>query len=377
MKTQNSNLDVLNSNLLGEDFSYAHGKKKHKLKDFIKKEKDAIKKGIKNEKAKIKKVVKKLKDKVGSVGKKLRNKFRSILRKNIVFGIKHNVHGMAAKLYPAVASQEEIKKRRYKASYVAKSKKIYAELIDRWKGLGGDEKDMKNAITEGSSKGFLKSPYKSFSGNNSDDFYNYYSYIADKHYGADSSTDDDNTPPDTTTTTDTATTDSTDTTTTVDEVPDKGETVKAKKGFFAWLASLFHKHGAKENPYEDGTPAAATFSSNAKADAGNEPKPEEANNDAIKSIVETSKTDDAGGKTDTEKSDDSKVDETTDDGTSTEEKKASGVNVSSDKIFGFDKKKVIIGSAIGGILLITGIVIAIHASKGNKSKALAASIPTV
>lgn len=356
MPTLPNKLDLINSNLLGDDFYSSNGEvysnaRGHKLKEFFKKEKE-----------KRKKIFKKLKDKVGSDGKKFRNKFRAVLRKSVLLSINKNIHGMAAKLYPAIASDADIKKRHYKSSYVSKSKKVYNDLIDRWKFIGGDENDMKIAISEGASKSFLKSPYKSFSGNNSDEFYNYTSYI-ERLMGADGTTDSGNMPSTPDTTPDSASP-------SVDEVPDAGETVKAKKGFFAWLAGLFKKHGAKENPYEEGTPNAATFDSQAKADAGNEPKPEEADNDAMKSVLDTSKTDDAGGKTDTEKGKDTKPDDTnsstdTDGSDKDADKKSKSDTSDSGKIMGFDKKYVFIGAGV--ILLTIGTFVAIHMIKKGKA----------
>lgn len=160
----NDNLDLTNSNLLGEEFSYAlgEGEQFSYAKGFRpfggkgKKILDKAKARAKKIDANIKKKVTKLKDKLGKVGKDFRNRVRGVLRKGILKNISRNVHGMATRLYPAVAPADAISKARFKKPFVAKSKKIYSDLLSKWKKFGGEEKDLKDAIISGSSKGIFK-----------------------------------------------------------------------------------------------------------------------------------------------------------------------------------------------------------------------------
>lgn len=287
---ENNELDLTNDNLLGDEFSNAGG-----LKRFISKQKEKrhevkekIKGRVEKRKEKFKKRIKKLKEKVGKIGKRFRNRFRAILRKGILRNIKHNVHGMATRLYPAIAPASEIKNRKYKSAFATKSKAIYSDLLAKWLKMGGSEADLKNAITEGSKRRFLKLKGKSFEGNNSDDFYGYITPDVNIYYGDDGSE----------TTEESGAVNEAEGT---EEMPDQEETKKGMKGFFAWLKGLFHKHGADENPYEASTPEASTFQTDVKEDAGNEPDASEANNDVMTELDSTTSADDTGGATDTEK----------------------------------------------------------------------------
>jgi ElaB/YqjD/DUF883 family membrane-anchored ribosome-binding protein len=103
-------LDLINSDLLGEEYSDAIGKKlRDKFKKGKDKIKDKIKKGKDKIKDKIKKVTTNLKDKVGKAGKNFRNNFRRVMRKGILFNVKNNIHGVASKLYPAVGNTDVVK----------------------------------------------------------------------------------------------------------------------------------------------------------------------------------------------------------------------------------------------------------------------------
>ena len=288
------NSEKMDSGFIADEFSNAIGKKK-KVK--------------KTKKKKVKKVFKKLKDKVGKTGKNFRNKFRKIVRQGILFNLKKNIHGMSTRLYPAVAPESSLKK--YKKSYIAKVKKLYPELLKKWTNLGGKEKDLKDAILEGSKRRFLRGKISFDASSNNDvyaEFYETYrSFLYDENLSnAEGDEESD-----------------------VDEIPDEEETKKSTRGFFAWLRRLFKKEDALENPYESGTSESSEFSEDEKADEANVPSDSEAGE--IDELEKTSKEDDAGGESD-EESD-------TDD----------------DKIFGINKTYFWIG--FGLIALLGGILV--------------------
>jgi len=249
-----------------------------------------------NFKESVKKKFTSIKDKVGKSGKKFRNKFRSILRKDILFKIKNNIHGTAVRMYPAVAPESEVKKRRFKKSYVDKSKKIYSDLVKRWISLGGNEAELKDAIMQGANKRrFLKTP-KSFDGIvDSNALYSFYS-LNDELYN---NTDGE-----------------------VEELPTEEEKKKGVRAFFAWFLGLFKRNNANENPYEEGTIEAKEFSQDENEDKSLQPSESEANNDVLAELDKTGKEDDAGGNTDATK----KAEATGEEGQGDDEKKILGMS---------------------------------------------------
>lgn len=304
----NSNLDLSNSNLLDSRFSNidgefynANGRRKAKRKA----------KKIKR-KANFKKKVTSLKSKLGKSGKNFRNKFRKVVRKKVLSNISRNIHGTAVKLYPAVAQQSELTQRKFRPAYVAKSKKVYSELLKKWIGLGGNEAELKAAIVSGQTKKrFLKNPYKSFNGEN--DSYSFYSYFSSVEGESDESFIDEESG--------------------VEEVFPEEEKQKGIRGFFAWLKGIFSKNGANENPYEVGTADSKYFNEDYNEDKGNEPSESESSNDVMKEVVDTSTDDDAGGETDEAAAED---EDDSDDG----------------KIMGLPKKTFWIGTSVVAALAI-------------------------
>lgn len=274
-------LSKFDNNSSEVEFSNAIGGGKAKRKDKKAKRKANRKKKITS-----------IKNKIGKAGKKFRNNFRKILRKDILSKISKNIHGTAVKLYPAIASSSEVSKKHYRPAYVAKSKKVYSELLSKWIKLGGTEADLKAAIINGrSKKRFLKSPYKHFNGeNDSYSFYSYFSSMAGEDEGVESEEEG------------------------VDEVSSEEEKQKGIRGFFAWLKSVFSKNNANENPFEVGTSDAKEFNDDSNEDKGNEPAESEANNDVMKEIADTSTDDDAGGNTDEAKKEGEDGDDSEDDG---------------------------------------------------------------
>ena len=260
-----------------------------------KKLKDKVKDKAKKFKGKVKKKITKLKDKVGGLGKNFRNKFRSVMRKGILFNIKNNIHGTASKLYPAVATDGEVSSKKYKKSFVGKSRGTYGQVLAKWKSLGGNENDLKNAIRQGQSKRFLKAPYKSANGDDSMALYSFYAsenlnYNPSDGYYLNAEGDEEEQY-------DEETTDTTDTTfdeTSTEEVPSQEEKVRGIRAFFAWLRGLFGRNKVQENPYAEGTPEYDQWQLEMSADAGNEPDESEANDPDFKDLGNKSDEDGAG-----------------------------------------------------------------------------------
>lgn len=339
-------LDLTNSNLLGDEFSNAKGRGRaffkklgtgfkkagSGIKKGVRKAGSGLKKGLKKAGSSIKKVTKKLSDKVGKIGKDFRNNFRKILRKGVIRKLKGNAHGYSSKLYPAVVSEQELKSgKKYKASAIAKAKSNYAKLVSKWKNLGGDESELKNAIREGGNKRFLKLPFKSASGNNAYEFYSYFAPDVNVYYGSDgegysyfegtyySNAEGE----------------------TEEEMPEQKEQTEGIMAIFAWIKGLFSKDKGEENPYEEGTPESKEFEQDKKEDAGNEPKESEANNKVISELENNKDSDDAGGATDKSAGQDSKEDE---------DKEDEG----GDKFLGMPKAIGITVVAVGGLALLVG-----------------------
>jgi len=319
-----------------------------KVKESVKKSTTKLKEKVKKSTKKIREGVKKrivsIKERVGNAGKKLRNKLRGVMRKGILFNIKNNIHGTASRLYPAVASDGNVAKRKYKKSHVSKTRNMYNDVVKQWVSLGGDEKDLKNAIIQGHSKRFLKAPYKSFNG---DDSYALYAYYTPSNYtnltnpniefyGVDgeevnSSEGVYNEE------------------TGEEEVPSQEEEVKGIRAFFAWLKGLFNRNKADENPYAEGSEEYAQYEQEASADAGNEPQENEADDSEIKDLMEKGDEDGAGSK------DDESAGEETEDDEEGVDEDGDGIPDDEEKILGMPK-----GLAIGlgiAILAVGGFIV--------------------
>lgn len=262
---------------------------KEKVKTKTDKAKTNIKKKTEKTRANIKKRVTKLKDKVGKLGKNFRNKFRSVMRKGILFNIKNNIHGTASRLYPAVASDNEVASKKYKKSFVGKSRNMYSQVVKQWESLGGKESDLKNAIRSGSSKRFLKAPYKSANGDDSMALYLHHipsNIVAWEnpnttfYWGAngESEVDDESLLQGQEGVYNEETGE--------EEVISQEEEVKGIRAFFAWLKGLFSRNKADgENPYAEGTPEYEQYMAELNGDAGNEPDPSEANDSDIEDLL--------------------------------------------------------------------------------------------
>jgi gas vesicle protein len=236
-----------------------------KAKENAKKMREKIKEVEKKIGKELKKVAKKLQDVSDKFKDKFKNALRTPIRNLILKSIRGNIHGLATKMFAAIGTEDEIKAKKIKASFVSKAKKAYASVLTQWKKLGGSESELNDAIRTGSSKKILKNPFNRADGNNHDEFY---SYIAseDYYYGADGDdeelakaeaekikadeeaaaviNEDDATL----------------------EVPDEEEKISGFKAFIAKILSLFKKNKGDENPYEEGDPAADDFANQEKGD---------------------------------------------------------------------------------------------------------------
>jgi hypothetical protein len=294
---------------------------KNKLDDKLKGIKGKLDTKLKEERAKIKKVATSIKNKIGEFGKKFRNAFRKVMRTQVLKMIEKNTHGMAVRLYPAIATDAQISQRKFKKTFAQKSKNAYSKLLSKWKDIGGTEDELRSAIEKGHGKRrFAKNPYKSFDGkNNSDAFYKYlsadgenedngvlYSYL---NYSADGEEEE-----------------------VIEEaVPQEEEKQSGIKAFFAWIKNLFNKNkggSEDESPYEEGTEEAAEYAQDVKEDIGNEPVVTEADNEILNTVIGTAKDDDAGGETDESKresSDEDSEDDEDDSEDDTKDKKFLGM----------------------------------------------------
>lgn len=119
-----------------------------------------------------KKVGKSATVKLNQLNGKVKDAYKKLLRKSIVTNaylmIRANGHGIATKLYPAIISESDAKKMKFKPSFTAKSKVAYSKLLAKWKELGGKESKLNDAIKKGAKlriAKFNKNPYQSsFSG---------------------------------------------------------------------------------------------------------------------------------------------------------------------------------------------------------------------
>ncbi len=270
------------------------------------KAKDAVKKAGVN----AKKVIKSIKEKIGAVGKNFRNKLRQIIRKGVLFKIKNNAHGTATRMYPAIGNPANIKSRKYKNSFVSKSKSSYDKILKQWLSYGGTKSDLDAAIIAGSKKRFLKNPYKSISGNHSNSFYDAYIF---NYYGADGSNLPEEYQDETVYPTEGITEEGVyNEETGEEEVPSEQETKNGLMGFIARIIAFFKGSGADENPYEEGSTEYTDYSTDSTEDAGNVPV--DTNGDGVLSELDTNLgVDDTGGATDkTAGEDDLDTDEDTD-----------------------------------------------------------------
>jgi len=300
-----------------------------KAKKFVKN----TEKGIHRAGEKIKKLPKAIK-------KGIQNKIAKTLRKGILHRISKNTHGIATQVYPAIAPASEPIMKIIHPSYTKSSKLVYADLLKKWKQLGGNQTELNNAIISGSKKNILKNPYptqrlalanvakrmglkkivKKHSFDGTEEYYGVagdgtitplpigslpVANIEDAQLRVPSDT-------------------AIDAKTPHEDIADSntpaGEETKLHgiRAFFAWLKNLFRRHKHKDNPFvpptEDvagkspadavsvATPEAKAlagqFQAQLNQDATNVPSPIEANNPVVDAIISDSRANDTGGDTD-------------------------------------------------------------------------------
>ena len=312
----------------------------NKAKDDAKKLRKQIEDTQKKIGKNLKKVGKKLRDMAKGLRDKFKNAFRKVLRNLILKSIRKNVHGLATRMFTAIATPDEIKLRKFKPAFVNKAKGLYSKVLSDWKKLGGTEEEFNEAVRQGGSKKFLKNPYKNINGNNPDEFYSYL-VCEDSYYGADGDTDEDNELLQAQAEQEKA---EEETAVVINEeeatldVPDEQEKQKGLKAFIAKILALFKKNKADENPYEDGTEEATDFANQDSQDLGNRPEESDSDNQILKDLE--------GGEEDEKTEKDSKKESTGD-----------------DKILGMPKKVAI---GVGIALLAVGGFVAYKYFKGKK-----------
>lgn len=262
---------------------------KDKLDKTNKQIKDAIDKNNKKLADKLKKQAEKDKDRLKNVGKKVRKKIKDvagkakaglkkILNKSILkvvsASIKNNIHGMASRLFPAIASPSELTGGKFKAAFVPKSKKSYDEILKEWEKHGGTKSKLDAAIRAGKNKRIFKRRGSKFTGSN---------FIASEMYANTTGedipvTDDEATVNDLMAQADSEPDDITSEQVTpeeqddmdyqdVDMEPDTQEKTSGWKKFIAFICNVFKKNKADSgSPYDDGSAEDAAFSADDSTD---------------------------------------------------------------------------------------------------------------
>jgi hypothetical protein len=223
-------------------------KEAKRLAEEAKRTAENAKKIANNAVSKVKDADKKVKKRLKDLSGKVRKAYKKLLQKTVLKGtevaIKSNASGIASRLYPAIASSTDIKAKKMKASFVPTSKTAYAQVLSKWKGLGGTEAKLNAAIKQGISVkkfGFSGEveryalPYP----NNSSNFVQTPNRNPFQLYsGADGTGED--------------------VQLTAEEqaeldnygIEEPAEKQSGIKAFVAWIKSLFHK---KDSPYEEGS----------------------------------------------------------------------------------------------------------------------------
>jgi len=307
-----------------------------KAKENAKKMREKVKEAEKKIGKELRKVAKKLQDVADKLKDKFKNALRTPIRNLILKSIRGNIHGLATKMFAAIGTEDEIKAKKIKASFVSKAKKAYASTLEQWKKLGGSESQLNDAIRTGSSKKMLKNPFNRADGNNYDEFY---SYIAseDYYYGAEGDDELAKAEAEKIKADEEAAAVINEDDATL-EVPEEEE---KKKGFMAFIAKIlafFRKNKGDENPYEEGDPAADDFANQEKGDEGNQPEGE-----GDGTVLDELLKDDASKEVDSE--DDSKDD------SDKSKKSGEGSDDADDKILGMPKMVAI---GVGVVILAIG-----------------------
>ena len=101
----------------------------------------------------------KVKKNLADLSGKIRVAYKKLLAKETLAGIyvliAANASGVATLMHPAIASADDIKTRGYKAEFVPASKQKYAQVLSKWKALGGNPAKLNQAIITGSKLSIL------------------------------------------------------------------------------------------------------------------------------------------------------------------------------------------------------------------------------
>lgn len=129
-------------------------------KDAAKSTKDQLKAAGKNIEQTAKDIDKNIKRTAKELSDKAKKGMKKLLGKAVLgmtfTAIRTNQLGIATRLYPAIANNQEIKASKFKPSFIPKSKMSYAEILKKWKENGGKEEKLNEAIRKGAKLRFKK-----------------------------------------------------------------------------------------------------------------------------------------------------------------------------------------------------------------------------
>lgn len=221
-------------------------------KDAAKSTKDQLKAAGKNIEQTTRDIDKNIKRTAKELSDKARKAMKKLLGKAVLgmtfTAIRTNQLGIATRLYPAIANNQEIKASKFKPSFIPKSKMSYAEILKKWKENGGKEEKLNEAIRKGAKLRFKKPKSKlSFDGIG-------YSNIEGDELSrpeiAENVTDVSVTPEEAA-----AVAEETGSTEVVEE-----QKVSGWNKFLAFIMNIFKKNKASDEvPYEDGSSEAAAY----------------------------------------------------------------------------------------------------------------------
>jgi len=221
-------------------------------KEAVKSTKDQLKAAGKNIEQTTRDIDKNIKRTAKELSDKARKAMKKLLGKAVLgmtfTAIRTNQLGIATRLYPAIANNQEIKASKFKPSFIPKSKMSYAEILKKWKENGGKEEKLNEAIRKGAKLRFKKSKSKlSFDGIG---YSNVIGEDSSTPEVAENVTDVSVTPEEAA-----AVTEETGSTEVVEE-----QKVSGWNKFLAFIMNIFKKNKASDEvPYEDGSSEAAAY----------------------------------------------------------------------------------------------------------------------
>jgi len=283
-----------------------------KYNDCIKNKIEQGAEGVKNT---VQKVTKKINQLIGKARTGMQKLLKKAILKRVSASIRINMHGIATRLYPAIISENEAVRLRYKKSFISKAKSSYNEVLSEWIKLGGTRESLNASIVVGARKRIYRfkksSPYvtqtstgsnapkkSSFDGGWSNWNSDYSSVMGpEEDEIPEDEIPEDSTPDPSTETLTAEEIDALDEQG-AEETVDSEEKQKGFKAFIQRILAIFRKNKAEEIPYEEGTTEATNFNADTQADAGILPGGSDA--DAAKKIADviSGKSGDAGDEND-------------------------------------------------------------------------------